>query len=303
METQARYFAVGSFVLLLLLGALGFVLWMGKKEFGTTNKLYDIYFQGSVTGLKIGAQVLYRGVPVGSVQSIVIDPQNMEQIRVRANLLPTTPIRQDTEASLEMQGITGLAFVQLTGGSPQSPPLTTAPKNEYPIIPSKPSKIEEIFEAAPKLLQNLNKLAHDLDLVLTSANTQNVASILENLQRITHVFANKSDTIEHLLDRMDTAFKDVSETSKSFRSFTQTLQNEFIPLAENARDFFRESREFLDANKVPLQTFLTSGLYEFSNVMSEFRITLESINRLSLSLERDPWAFIFGTGDDGYALN
>ncbi len=303
METQARYLTVGTFVLILLLGALGFVLWIGKKEFGGTNNLYDIYFQGSVTGLKLGAQVLYRGVAVGSVKSIVIDPKNIEQIRVRINLVPSTPIRKDTEASLEMQGITGIAFVQLTGGSPGSPPLTAILKDDYPIIPSKPSKIEEIFEAAPKLLQNLNKLSQDLDLLLNQKNTQNLASILENLKTLTQTFANKAHTIDQFLENADTAFKEISETSKSFRSFAQTLQDELLPLSRSARDFFQESRDFLNENKIPLQTFLTSGLYEFSNVMSEFRVTLESINRLSTNIERDPWAFIFGTGDDGYVLN
>jgi len=303
METQARYLTVGSFVLILLLGVLGFVLWMGKKEFSGRDNLYDIFFQGSVTGLKVGAQVLYRGVPVGSVQSIVIDPHNIEQIRVRVNLLPNTPIREDTVASLEMQGITGIAFVQLTSGSPNSPPLLSEFKNSYPIIHSKPSKIDEIFETAPRLLKTLNKLAHDLDLILNTNNIQNFSSVLENLKIFTQNFENKAQKIDQFLESADMAFREISETSKSFRTLAHTLQSELIPLSQSAHNFFQESSEFLDANKIPLQTFLTSGLYEFSNVMSEFRMTLESIKHLSTNLERDPWAFIFGTGDDGYVLN
>lgn len=303
METQARYLVVGSFVLILLLGTLAFVTWIGKNEFGTQNKIYDIYFQGSVTGLKEGAQVLYRGVPVGTVQSVIIDPKNIEKIRVRISLKETTPIRLDTQASLEMQGITGIAFVQLTGGSPSSPPLKKIPGEPYPIISSQPSKLQEIFEAIPKLLQNLNTLSHNLDTLISGTNTENFTTILQNLTTLTHTLANNGQTIEDLLNKADTAFQEIAETSKYYRAFAKNLEHQIAPLSKKAEDFFQESREFLNLNKEPLNAFLTSGLYEFSNALAELRRTLGSINRLTIEVERDPLEFFFGSGDQGYVLH
>ena len=84
---------------------------------------YQIAFAGSVTGLQQGSQVRYRGVPVGRVADIRIDPQRVEWVLVTIEVERGTPIRQDTVASLEMQGVTGIAFVQLQGGTQASPPL------------------------------------------------------------------------------------------------------------------------------------------------------------------------------------
>ncbi len=302
METQARYLVVGSFVLLLLLGALLFVIWIGKSEFGTRNKLYDIIFQGTVTGLKEGGQVLYRGVPVGTVQTVVINPNNIEEILVRVSLNPDTPVRVDTQASLEMQGITGIAFVQLRGGSPQSPSLEAKPGELYPIIPSQPSKLEEIVEAAPKLLKNLNNLTEHLDLLFNVEARDNIHSILANLQEITQAFAQKSESIELLIDKANAAFEGMAELSQRYSVVAQTLEKEIIPLSQSAQTFFQESKEFLAENKQPLNIFLTTGLYEVSNVTSELRRTLESINRIAVGIERNPWVFLFGSEEKGYVL-
>lgn len=302
METQARYLVVGSFVVLLLLGALLFVIWIGKSEFSSRDKIYDIYFQGSVTGLKEGGQVLYRGVPVGTVQFVKINPKNIEEILVRVSLDPDTPVRGDTQATLEMQGITGIAFVQLKGGSPQSPALETKPGESYPIIPSQPSRLEEIVEAAPKLLKNLNSLTEHLDLLFNVEARDNIHSILANLQEITQAFAQKSESIEQLIDKANEAFEGMTELSQKYSVVAQTLEKEIVPLSQSAQNFFQESKEFLAENRQPLNIFLTSGLYEVSNVTSELRRTLESINRIAVGIERNPWVFLFGSEDKGYVL-
>lgn len=303
METQARFLAVGSFVLLLGIGILGFVMWLGKKELTSHSNIYDIYFQNTVTGLKIGASVLYRGVPVGSVRSISIDPEHIERIRVRVALTETAPLRIDTKASLEMQGITGISFVQLTGGNPGSPPLKPSSRPPYPVIPSKPSKIEEIFESTPKLLQNLSIVVSRLDVLLNEKNVQNFSDILDNLRVITQTISQKSKTIDEILEHSNKTVKNISATVLSFQDLTNSLRTEFIPLSKSAQEFFNQSREFLSVNQTPLNSFLTSGLYEFSNALSELRRSLESINRISNRIERDPWTFLFGTGEQGYVLS
>ncbi len=113
METQARYIIVGSFVLVTLLIGFLFVMWIGHSELTSEARTYDIYFEGSVTGLKEGSQVLYRGVPVGTVKSITIDLKNTDRVRVCIGVSPSTPIQEDTLATLEMQGITGLSLIHI----------------------------------------------------------------------------------------------------------------------------------------------------------------------------------------------
>src|SRR5579871_6449470 len=121
METRGHYIIVGAFVLLMLTGIFVSIVWLARGQFQREGQIYDIFFRGTVTGLSEGAPVRYKGVPIGLVVTIRLDPENVERIRVRIEVDTGTPIKEDAVASLEMQGITGLAFVQITGGSNASP--------------------------------------------------------------------------------------------------------------------------------------------------------------------------------------
>src|SRR3546814_11905034 len=117
METRANYIAVGAFVLILFFGLIGLVLWVAEFRSQLAYNHYDIFFRGSVSGLKSGNPVSYRGVIVGEVAEVRIDPTNVEQIRVTVRIDENTPVKTDTRASLEMQGITGGSLVMLSGGT------------------------------------------------------------------------------------------------------------------------------------------------------------------------------------------
>ena len=121
MEIRASYLLVGAVVLALVAGLAAFSVWLVKADIDREGDLYQIAFAGSVTGLQQGSQVRYRGVPVGRVADIRIDPEHVESVLVTVEIERGTPIRQDTVASLEMQGITGIAFVQLRGGTQDEP--------------------------------------------------------------------------------------------------------------------------------------------------------------------------------------
>ena len=126
METRANYVMVGSSVLAALATIIVFVFWLGSRQLSHREEVYHTYFTGSVAGLAGGSPVRYRGVPVGTVGGIEIDPQNIERIRVTLKLRANTPVRTDTVASLETAGITGASYIELSGGTQASPALTTA---------------------------------------------------------------------------------------------------------------------------------------------------------------------------------
>src|SRR5262249_48857796 len=147
METRASYIAVGSFVLALFVGLLGFVVWIGKFQGQVELARYDILFDGSVTGLQVDGTVRYRGIAVGRVTDIRIDPENIEKIRVTIEVKADTPVRTDTVASIELQGITGGTYILLSGGTQamKGLPKTTTPP--YPVIPSTPAALAQRFHA------------------------------------------------------------------------------------------------------------------------------------------------------------
>ena len=149
METKANHLAIGSFVLASIAGLMVFVLWLGKAEFDRKLDAYQIYFSGSVSGLSVASKVRYRGVPVGTVTAIGIDPDNSEQVLVIIEVTEGTPIKDDAVAALEMQGITGLVDVQITGGSKNSPRLVAKAGEPLPILASIPTKLEELLADVP----------------------------------------------------------------------------------------------------------------------------------------------------------
>ena len=145
MEIRASYVVVGAVVLALLAGLVAFSLWLVDAGVDRNLARYEIAFAGSVSGLPEGGQVLYRGIPVGRVADIRIDPTNVENVLVTVEIDRETPIKEDTVATLEFQGLTGIAYVQLRGGTQQSArldPNAAAP----PRIRSRPSTLERVFE-------------------------------------------------------------------------------------------------------------------------------------------------------------
>src|SRR3954465_14040426 len=133
METRASHVLVGSFVLAMLALVSIAVIWLGRSEFARERVFYDIYFTGSVTGLNTGAPVRFSGVQIGRVDAIDIDPGNVERVRVTIQIDRPDVIREDAVASLELQGVTGLAFVQIVGMSKNSAPLQRKDAERYPI--------------------------------------------------------------------------------------------------------------------------------------------------------------------------
>src|SRR5260221_7555557 len=171
METRANYVAVGAFVLLVFAGAVVTLLWLARGECNRESTFYDIYFAGSVTGLAQGSVVRYNGIQVGRVVEIRIDPQNLSQVRATIEVDPTTTvIKSDAVASLEIQGLTGTAFVEITGGSQNAPPMQRREGERYPVIASRPSGLQQVVMGAPEALSRLIEVADRLPLLSDAKN-------------------------------------------------------------------------------------------------------------------------------------
>ncbi len=152
METRANYVVVGAFMLVLLIAIMAAILWLARPEFNREATFYDILFSGSVTGLSQGSPVRYNGIPLGRVVDIRLDPTNLERVRVTIRVETGTVIKADAVASLESQGITGLSFVEITGGSQSAPPLERKGDERYPVIVSQPSSFQRLATSAPEVL-------------------------------------------------------------------------------------------------------------------------------------------------------
>jgi phospholipid/cholesterol/gamma-HCH transport system substrate-binding protein len=121
MEPKVNYILVGAFVVLLGAMILGAIFWLGKTDYRGIYDRYYVYTRESVAGLSVDSTVKYRGVDVGRVKQVILNPENTEEVRVTLDIVGGTPVKTDTQAVLVTQGLTGLVTLNLTGGSREAP--------------------------------------------------------------------------------------------------------------------------------------------------------------------------------------
>jgi phospholipid/cholesterol/gamma-HCH transport system substrate-binding protein len=179
METDKRYFIEGLFIIGFAVAAAFFAVWIadsGKKD----DVTYRIRFAESVSGLSLGDAVKFRGVDVGKVESITLDPDNPKLVPVEVRLRKDTPVKTDTKASLRLKGITGVVYVELDGGSPTAPSLASAtPEGQIPEIAYQKSNIATLEEQLPTVLKKFSALEDKAGKVITDVGGV-TAQIKEN---------------------------------------------------------------------------------------------------------------------------
>ncbi|MCK4867572.1 MAG: MCE family protein [Alphaproteobacteria bacterium] len=397
METRASYLIVGLFVIAGMVGLIFAAMWITGTRTDESLALYDIYFDGAVSGLKPGNAVQYRGIPVGGVIDMRIDPDNLERVLVTIEVRADTPVRVDTEATLALQGITGLSYIQLTGGTQAAADLKAVSGQRRAVIKSRPSELAAIFEAAPELLNRAIEVMALMEKLLGPENQERIGSILQNIEnttgalanstgdidkllsegagavedvrKLTSVLAENTDDIDILLAEGAGAMKDVHElttalagssgdlkqlitdgssTMANVRELTGGLAGSTDDIAkmldEGARTMEElrkvtsrantmlaniegdvgavakdtravlggvkqavaslavasdEFAKIMTENSDSISNFSQTGLYEFSQLMSEARVLVASLGRLVEDIERDPARFLFGDKQQG----
>ena len=314
METRANYLMVGAFVLLFSLGLLGFVVWLAKFQSQTETVRYDIFFKGSVTGLKEGSPVRYNGVKVGDVIFIGLDRDNPSRVRAMVELEGDAPVKNDTEASLALEGLTGGRYILLSGGSLDSAPLEKEPDQKRAVIPSKQSAIDTVMESAPELFVSAQELLVKAQLFLSDANREKVDRILGNFEQVSLNFQTASATLAEQAPGLEGIIADTASTMENLREasgglsqMSVSLQADSKRLAEKADDALssiqnmaQEFEAIAAENRKPISEFTNGGLYELTTLLTEARALLVGLNRVTTEVERDPARFLFGNQQQGY---
>jgi phospholipid/cholesterol/gamma-HCH transport system substrate-binding protein len=306
VETRASYLVVGAFVLALIAGGFGFALWISRSNLKDDSTYYYIYFKGAVTGLQNGSQVLLRGVPVGRVADISIDEKDVELIQVTVSLKPGTPVKTDTVAELQMQGITGLSFVQLSGGTTSALPLEPRLEKRRAVIPSKPSSLERVFESVPEITAALTELAVRANDLLNDNNLRAIGGVFANLDAVTAALAASKDDLSKSLHDAPALIANLNALAEDLRKDVNKLADQSggtaVALTKTAQSFnalAEEIQAIADENRGALHDFGRSGLYEFTQFLADARLLVNTLNRVAAQLERDPARFLFGDQQKG----
>jgi phospholipid/cholesterol/gamma-HCH transport system substrate-binding protein len=167
METDRRYFVEGLFIIGFLIAAAFFFVWLantGKSD----DIVYRIHFAESVSGLSLGDPVKFHGVDVGTVKAMALDPKDPRLVQVDVRLRKEAPVKTDTKATLALKGITGVVYVELSGGSTGAQMLADlTPKGEVPEIPAEKSRLAALLDQLPKVVEKFSALEDQAKKVVT----------------------------------------------------------------------------------------------------------------------------------------
>ena len=332
METRANHVVIGCFVLAVIAGIFGFVIWLARIDIDREVATYAITFDNAVTGLSVGGDVRFNGIRVGEVTRIKIDRDNLERVLVRVEVAADTPVREDTVASVEFQGITGVSYIQLSGGSAAKKILWPPKRDgEVPVIPSTPSAIQELFAGAPELIDRIVLLVNQGAKVVNDKNLTHFTNILENIEVVSGHVAAKGPAIEATVDnvnRMTTdlsaasaelralvpAFKEVIEEVSATLAVTRgtlgtvdaVVETDLRPLlasinasAQNLDRLTRQVEDVVTANREAIDVFASDGLVELTKFIEEARVLVGSATRLVDEIGKDPAQFLFGRQKGG----
>jgi phospholipid/cholesterol/gamma-HCH transport system substrate-binding protein len=216
METRANYILIGVFTLAGLLGVLAFILWFARVELDRQFAYYDINFP-SVSGLSNASDVRFSGLPVGQVVDVRLSPDGDGTVRVRIEIGADTPVRSDSIATIESQGVTGVSFVGISPGTPEADLLRRQPGGQFPKIEAGRSALQSLTEDAPQILTETLTILEGINNLLTAENQNRVDRILTNMEDASGNFAIA-------LEDFSTVTSSVSEFATQIDSFNTTLE-------------------------------------------------------------------------------
>jgi phospholipid/cholesterol/gamma-HCH transport system substrate-binding protein len=301
MDRDANYVAVGAFVLLVVAMAVSFVLWYTNlQETKHIYLRYEIYFPGSVSGLSQGGPVRYLGVDVGRVSRIMIDPAQRNRVLVIADIEANAPIDGRTRASLSLQGITGLLFVDLKQDRGAAAPGVLADGLHYPVIPSAPSDFDVLLSNLPALTTHLVELVERFNQVFSDENVHTFKATLDNARLASERLPNTVRDVQELV-------ADVRHTSEEVRGAVTDLRGieaHATPDIEAAITNIRhvsdklastsdQLEHFVADNEPGLSRFTHRSLPEFEQLLRESRQAARDFRDLSRSLKQDPSQLIY----------
>ena len=197
METRANFVLIGAFTLAVIAGAFLFVLWFSGLTRTADHQTYAVLFDGSVAGLTRGSAVQFNGIRVGEVTDISLVADDPHRVEVLVQVTGRVPINQDTKARLEIQGLTGGAAIALTGGAPNSPPLT--PKDgRPPAIVGESSEMQNILTAVQSLSAKADTTLGRID-KLVADNSAAVGDAVRNIDAFSKALSDNASGVNAAL--------------------------------------------------------------------------------------------------------
>lgn len=222
METRANYALIGLFTLLVVASAFGFVYWFSGGDRGQARQAVRIVFSGSVSGLSKGSSVLFNGIRVGEVTEINLLPEDPRRVVSVVEVDRNTPVRTDTRARLEYQGLTGVAQIAFVGGEPTSPPLAAGPGQPLPTIFADRSDFQDLVETARNIARRADDVLGRVERVIAD-NEGSVNRTFQNVERFSQALGDNAAGIDRFLEQVGQAAERIGPLAEKLETLAGNI--------------------------------------------------------------------------------
>jgi phospholipid/cholesterol/gamma-HCH transport system substrate-binding protein len=312
METRAHHVLIGAFALGILVLAFLFVLWIGKLRVAREWDTYDIVFGEAVTGLTQGGAVQYQGIQVGEVRKLSLAADDPSKVIARVRVAGGTPVKTDTRAKLAFTGLTGVAIIQLTGGTREAPMLAAKNGEEVPRIIADTSALQKLLASSEDIVTIVNDLLLRLSKALNQENLDKVASTIDHLEKVTGRIAAHDPEIDKALADLASASASLKVTMAKSEQLVVKLDSlaangnkiltgeakEALATAklslESIRRFTDSANAMVEQNRGAIASFSTQGLQQIGPALNDLRATVRTLRDLSDQLKDDPASLVRG---------
>lgn len=290
METKVNYTVVGFFV--IVAASIFFVaaLWLSVGISPKHYNYYLVYVGESVSGLSVKAPVKYNGVEVGYVSEIRLRREDPQVVRLLLALEQGTPVSVDTEAEVVSQSLTGIAYIELSGGDPTSLPLVKKKGHQYPVIKSVHSLMSRIDAAVNRVITDFDEITHNISLALSKENIAALHTIFQNIQEVSIHLEKNTEKFDAIMEDAHVTLANTADASKSLPDILQKIgkaATEFNNVGNSAQITFNNT-------SAAAKTFNDELLPQMTDILTEVQSMTSNLKSLSAQLEKDPSVMIRG---------
>jgi phospholipid/cholesterol/gamma-HCH transport system substrate-binding protein len=292
METKGNYVLIGLFAVSVVVAAFAFVFWFHNIGGTAKRTTYLVRFEGSAGGLRPGSAVLFNGIRVGEVMKVAVDPMDPHRVLANIEVDIKAPIRTDTSVGLDFQGLTGIASIALTGGSPNAPPFARF-ADEPPMLIADPSGSQDVMRVARDVMKRVDDLlVENGSLYNTFKNIESFSTLLaengsiynaaKNIEVFSATLADNRQRIDNILAGLENLSGgpegkgDIQEAARSIRQLADNLDKRTAEIG------------------VGINRFSATGAREIEAFAGDARRTLSEIDRAVKNLDRNPSRLLFG---------
>jgi len=312
-------FAVGLFVAVALAAFISATLWLTGKQGSEPTVYYSMFFEQDVGGLMLGGPVFYLGVEVGTVTSMNIVPgapegtrvdaeklRSAPRVRVDARILKSAPIDSGTYASLAFQGITGVAVIKLFADPGQHDELKAGEENSYPVIKVRDTGFSALLSKVPVTIEKLDSVLEQINQVLGDENRKLVSDMLMDIASVTNELASQKQTIGELPAELKSSLEQLNSSLSQIKSMASRMEPGLVSsitnleqMTENLVEISARMERWTANNDTDVNAFMSEGLGEVPQLVSEAQSTLREVRKLVQELREDPSALVYRPNEDG----